>query len=93
MLDPETIEKWNETGEVISSDPIINIDTILRQGNRQNVAKQNQMYGNKQSQNPYITLRPQRVNWIQKQASAMAISVPWPNSVGWAEEESAQERT
>ena len=53
----ETIEKWNETGEVNRSDPIININTICyNTGNRQNVAKQNQMYGNKQSQNPYITI-------------------------------------
>ena len=33
------------------------------------------------------------VNWTQNQASVMAISVPRPNPVGRAEEESAQERT
>ena len=33
------------------------------------------------------------VNWTQNQASAMAISVPWPKPVGLAEEEIAQERT
>ena len=36
-------------------------------------------------------------SWIRSsaggKASAMAISVPWPKHVGWAEEESAQERT
>ena len=31
------------------------------------------------------------VNWTQNQASAIAISVPWPKPVGWAEEESTQD--
>ena len=31
-------------------------------------------------------------NWTQNEASAMAISVPWPEPVGWAEEGRAQER-
>ena len=29
-------------------------------------------------------------NWTQNQASAIAISVPWPKPVGWAEEESTK---
>ena len=33
------------------------------------------------------------VNGMQNQASSIAISVPWPKPVGWAQEESAQERT
>ena len=32
------------------------------------------------------------VDWKQNQASAMAILVPWPKPVDWAEEERAQER-
>ena len=32
-------------------------------------------------------------NWTQNQASAMAILLPSPKSVAWAEEVSAQERT
>ena len=36
-------------------------------------------------------MRPKMVKWTQNQASAMAIPVPWPKPVGWAEEERAQE--
>ena len=41
----------------------------------------------------YIQINTRMLNWKQNQASAMAISVPWPKPVGWTEEESAQERT
>ena len=42
----------------------------------------------------YAQINTKMVLTEQKnQASAMAISVPWPKPVGWAEQESAQERT
>ena len=41
----------------------------------------------------HVQINTKMVNWIQNQASAMVISVPRAKPVGWAEEESAQERT
>ena len=52
MLDLEKIEDWGSGLAQIHSKHKHNTQTE----NRQNVAKQNQTYGNKQRQNPYITV-------------------------------------